>query len=80
MASSSFVILTALEHFQLPILMLPSSFIAESINISYKCPMCLQLSDFVMLKGAIPRYPTPFLLHCHHQPPRETTADKHQQL
>lgn len=34
MASSSFVILTALEHFQLSILMLPSPFSAESVNMS----------------------------------------------
>lgn len=80
MASKIVMILTALEHFQLPLLLLPSPFSAEAINPGCKGPVCLQLCDFLMLKGAVPRYPTPFFLHRHLQPPKETTADKHQQL
>lgn len=67
---------------QLAILMLPSPFSAEYNSISCKQSICLQIYDFVMVRGGgvIPRCPAPFLLHSHHQPPRETIADKHDQL
>lgn len=82
MVSNKFRILTALEHFQLAILMLPSPFSAESISIGCKQSVCLQLCDFVVVRGGgvIHRCPAPFLLHHHHQPPRETTADRHLQF
>lgn len=68
MVSNKYRILTALEHFQLAILMLPSPFSAESISIGCKHSVCLQLCDFVVVRGGgvIHRCPAPFLLHHHH--------------